>query len=140
MTSQTDLDQGGTFRQWQRAYLGPSVGWVNAPLQTPLLILSPGTYTVDPSTNYVSVGVAGAVTIILPSSNQPAAGPQALPGLFLSTPVLIFDGLGVASAHPITIQPHVGETVLGLPSITISTNYGGYTLVPAGGNWVSISP
>jgi hypothetical protein len=28
-----DLDQSGTSRQWLKAYLGPSIGWIERPYQ-----------------------------------------------------------------------------------------------------------
>ena len=130
MPSQLDLDQGGTFRQWTRAYLGPSVGWINAPLQNILPITASGTYTLDPSTSLVTVN-ATMVTIILPTVIDPPVGPQALPGLFANNPITIVDIGGSASGSPITIQPHAGETIMGLASISINSNFGGYTLWPS---------
>jgi hypothetical protein len=138
-----DLDQGGTSRQWSRNYLGPSVGWIQVPYQNLLPVTAAGTYNLDPSTNLVEVNVAGAVTIVLPSCQFPAAGAQAQPRLFASNPITIVDVGGNAAANPITIQPFSGaETVMGLSSIKIATNYGGFTLqpVPAQKTWTSISP
>jgi hypothetical protein len=138
-----DLDQSGTSRQWQRTYLGPSVGWIMAPYQNILPITAAGTYTPDPSTNLVEVNVAGAVTIVLPPCQTPAAGAQAQPRLFASNPITIVDVGGNAAANNITITPNnVGETVMGLTSIKIATNYGGFTLqpVPAQKTWTNISP
>jgi len=86
-----DLDQGGTSRQWSRNYLGPSVGWIDVPLQNLLPVTTDGTYALDPSTNFVEVNVAGAVTIILPSCQTPAAGAQAQPRLFALNPITIID-------------------------------------------------
>ena len=131
MSSQLDLDQGGTSRQWQRLYLGPSVGWISAPVQNVLNITAPGTYVINPSTSLIPVNIAGAVTIILPTSIEPAAGAQAQPGLFAKNPITIVDIGGFASAHPITIQPASGaENIMGLASIMLSVTYGGYTLTP----------
>lgn len=143
MSSQTDLDQGGTNRQWVRSYMGPSVGWQEVPLQNILLITAPGTYTLDPSTSLVQVNVAGAVTIILPSAVTPPAGAQALPRLFAQTPITIVDIGNHAQANPITIQRNnANESIMGLASIQITVNYGGYTLQPnsAQKTWNSISP
>jgi hypothetical protein len=138
-----DLDISGTSRQWQRVYLGPSVGWIMAPLQNILPITAAGTYNIDPSTNLIEVNVAGAVTVVLPSCQLPAAGAQALPRLFASNPITIVDVGGNAQANNITIQPNnVGETVMSLTSVKIQTNFGGFTLqpVPAQKTWTSISP
>ena len=137
-----DLDQGGTSRQWLRSYLGPSVGWIMRPQQNIQPITTAGTYAIDPSTNLIEVNVAGAVTIVLPSCQFPAAGAQAQPGLVASNPITIVDIGGNAATNNITIQPNnPAETVMGLASIKIATSYGGYTLqpVPAKKTWTSIS-
>src|SRR5277367_2896530 len=141
MTSQIDLDQGGTFRQWVREYLGPSVGWVTVPASNVLSITAAGTYALNLSTTLVEVNVAGAVTITLPS----AQGTSSLggtggttdstnPGVAAKYPITIVDIGGHAAANPITIQPiSGGETIMGLASISLSVNYGGYTLQPIPG-------
>ena len=144
MGSQTDLDQGGTLREWAKAYMGPSVGWIYIPVQNAIgPITVAGTINVDPSTSLVEINTPGAVTVILPSCAYPPAGAQAQPGLFAKNPITIVDTGGNASAHPITIQPNnVTETIMGLSSIQISVNYGGYTLLPNPTQltWNNISP
>jgi hypothetical protein len=138
-----DLDQGGTSRQWRKTYLGPSVGWIEAPAQNILPITSAGTYNIDPSTNLIEVNVAAAVTIVLPPCQFPLAGAQAQPRLFASNPITIIDIGGNAASNNITIQPNnASETVMGLTSIKIATNFGGFTLqpVPSARTWTSISP
>jgi hypothetical protein len=146
MPSQLDLDQGGTSRQWTKAYLGPSVGWINIPAQNILAITVAGTYQLDPSTSLVTVNTTGAVTINLPAAIDPLVGPQAQPGLFANNPITIVDIGGNAGAHPITIQPIQpnpnSETIMGLTSISLSVNFGGYTLFPNSTRktWNSISP
>lgn len=143
MTSQTDLDQGGTQRAWVPQYLGPSIGWVWAPAQNVLAITVAGTYTLDPSTSLVTINVAGAVTIILPSAIDPTVPATVQPGLFVNNPVTIVDIGGHAQANPITIQPKSGaENIMALTSIQITVNYGGYTLAPNSSlkGWNSISP
>jgi hypothetical protein len=137
MPSQTDLDQGNTARQWERQYFGPTIGWVWVPAQNYLadaisgntnVIQTAGTYTLNLSTNIVRVSVAGAVTIILPSAKTRPAGAQ--PGLNVRASVTIVDVGGNAQAHPITIQPVAGETVMGLAQIQITSNFGGFILEP----------
>ncbi len=143
MTSQTDLDQGGTNRNWVKSFLGPSIGWIWTPVQNFLPITAGGTYTLDPSTNFVTINTTGSVTIKLPSAVDPAAGAGAQPGLFANPPIVIVDVGGNAQAHPITIQPvSVSETIMGLTQIQITVNFGGYTLAPnsAQSTWNSISP
>lgn len=143
MASQLDLDQGGTSRAWARQYLGPSVGWIYVPMNNVLAITAAGTYVINPSTSLVTINIAGAVTITLPSAILPSAGAQALPGLFAQNPITIVDIGGNASAHPVTIQPASGsENIMGLASIQLAVNYGGFTLAPNSTlkGWNSISP
>lgn len=143
MSSQLDLDQGGTTRGWVKQYLGPSVGWIYVPQQGIQLITAAGTYTILPSVSLIEVNVAGAVTLMLPSVIPPAAGPQALPGLYANNPITIVDVGNHAQANPITIKPaSVAETIMGLTQIQITVNYGGFVLQPisAQSTWNSISP
>ncbi len=143
MTSQLDLDQGGTFRGWVKQHLGPSIGWVWVPADNILPITIAGAYLINASTSLVTVNVAGAVTVTLPSAINPSAGAGALPGRFVNNPITIVDIGNNALAHPITILPASGsENILGLTSIQIAVNYGGFTLQPISSlsGWVSISP
>ena len=143
MGSQTDLDQGGTYRGWVRQYLGPSVGWVSLPGQNIFPITTAGTYILTPDISLVTVNVAGAVTIKLPPASQPAVSAGVQPGLFGNVPITIVDVGGNAGANNITIQPtSVAETIMGLTQIKITVNYGGYTLKPNSAlkTWNSISP
>lgn len=145
MTSQTDLDQGGTQRAWVPAWLGPSIGWVWRPATNLLPITAAGTYTLDRSTSLVTVSTTGAVTIVLPSAVTPSFGGAGTtqPQLFTNNPITIVDVGGNAQASPITIQRNnSGESIMGLSSIQITVNYGGYVLQPepVAATWNSISP
>ena len=132
MGSQTDLDQGGTSRQWTKTYMGPTVGWVNLPGRNPFIITAGGTYTLQPETSLVEINVAAAVTIILQTAIDPSVPAGAQPGLYAKTPVTIADIGGHAGTYNITIQPASGaENIMGLASITISSNSGVYTLEPS---------
>lgn len=133
MASQTDLDQGGTARQWVKTFMGPTVGWVNLPGRNPLAITAAGTYVIAPDTSLVTVNVNGAVTLVLPSALDPAVPAGVLPGLFAKTTVMILDIGGFASdANPITIQPaSVAENIMGLASVQITAPYGAYALNPS---------
>jgi hypothetical protein len=140
MSSQVDLDQGGTSRQWVLAELGPTFGGVWYPLQNLLIAGATGTVNLDPSTSMVQVNTPTAVTIVLPSAKLPVVPSQ--PGLFVKNPITIVDIGGNAGAHPITIQPVAGENIMGLSSIQITINYGGFTLEPSSNlsGWNSVSP
>src|SRR6266568_2903526 len=142
MPSQLDLDQGGTVRQIQRVYMGPSVGWVNAPASVILPITTAGTTVVLLGTTLVTVNVNAAVTIQLPSAKDGGVPAIGLSGPYIKAPITIVDIGGFASAHPITILPAAGENIMGLSQIQITINYGGYTLNPSNAQqgWTSISP
>jgi hypothetical protein len=131
MTSQLDLDQGGTSREWVNTFLGPSVGWVRLPARNLLNITAAGTYTLDLSTNLVHVNVVGAVTINLPSTQDPSVPAGVLPGKFGKVAVGIVDIGGNGNAHPITIVPAAGETIMNDASIQITSDYGGFILYPS---------
>jgi len=145
MGSQTDLDQGGTSRQWVRTYMGPSVGWVYLPGLNPLpTITAAGTYTLSPDTTLVQVNVNGLVTIILPTAINPGVPAITLGARYAKRPITIVDIGGYASlANPITIEPaSVAETLMALASIQIAVAYGGFTLNPSNEQkgWTTISP
>jgi hypothetical protein len=139
-----DLDQGSsTIRfQWGSAYYGPTVGWVAYPVQNLLPITAAGSYVLDPAINVVEVSVAGSVTITLPPASNPGVPAGAMPGRYVNNPITIVDVGGNAATNNIVINPAVGETVMGLASIKIQTNYGGFSLLPvsAARTWTSISP
>ncbi len=141
MPSQTDLDQGGTARQWVRTFMGPSVGWVMLPGTNPFDIIVGGTYILTPDTSLVQVKVAALVTLTLPTAIDPGVPAGVLPGPYAKTPITILDIGGNAFTFPITIQPASGlENIMGLASIQITANYGGVTLKPnnAQKGWTSI--
>jgi hypothetical protein len=122
--------------------MGPTVGWINVPNLNKLIITAGGTYPLDPSTSLVEVNTTGSVTITLPSCANPGQS-LSQQGLFAKNPITIVDIGGNAQAHPITIQRNnSGESIMGLASIALSANYGGYTLtpVPETLTWNSISP
>lgn len=130
MSSQLDLDQGGTFRQTQRVYLGPSVGWVSAPQEAVLSITAAGTYNLLRGMNLVTINVNGNVTINLPSALASTAGPQAIPGQYLLLPVTIGDIGGFAPTNTYRINPFGAETISGLAFVTITTSYGSIVFQP----------
>lgn len=140
MPSQLDLDQGGTFRQTERIYMGPSIGWVQAPNQTVLPVTTGGTTTLLRGMNLVLVNFNGAVTIQLPSSKATPAGPQAIPNQSVIVPVVVLDQGGFAYANPITILPFGTELIDSLASITLGSSFGAYVLRPEidNGGWTLI--
>lgn len=139
MASQLDLDQGNTVREMHRVYLGPSVGWVDAPYQTVWTVLVGGTTVILPGINVILVSFNGAVTVQLPSAKPPANAPAiGIPVPSVITPILVFDFGGFAGAHPITVLPAAGETIDSLASVTISSAFGTLALRPnlGAGSWI----
>jgi hypothetical protein len=130
MGSQLDLDQGGTFRQTQKLYLGPSVGWVEVADQWLLNIIAGGTTNLSRGTNLVLVNFNGSVTIQLPSLKASAAGAQAIPKQFTTVPIIITDIGGFAFANPITILPFGTELISGLNTIPLASNFGSIVIRP----------
>lgn len=130
MGSQTDLDQGGTFRQWDEVYMGPSVGWQRQPKVAALEITAVGTYPLARGTTLVKINVNGNVTIDLPSSRASLAGPQAIPGQSVLTPVVIVDIGGFADTNTYNIVPNGAETISGLASVQLASERGSLILEP----------
>lgn len=128
MPSQLDLDMGGTSRETVLTYLGPSVGWVNAPARSVLTITAAGTYAVLNSTTLVLINTTAAVTLTLPTALNPSVVAGAQPGPYVKSIITIVD---IAGAPNVTIDPiSVAETIMGLASIKLATAYGSYSLRP----------
>lgn len=142
MASQTDLDQGGTNRQFVKRWMGPTVGWVWVPDETILPVTAAGTTVVQLGTSLVPVdaNVAGVI-VQLPSVALPDVPATILPMPYALLPITVYDAGGHAATHNITITPAAGETIMGLASITIIAAYGGWALkpVPEELTWVTIS-
>src|SRR5688500_5351682 len=123
MGSQQDLDQGGTFRQWDNVYMGPSVGWQRQPKTSILTITTVGATLLNRSTTLVKItAINDAVNITLPSSLASPAGAQALPGQFVITPVTVVDIGGLAGTAPAiyTIFGQPGELISGLVGVQLA--------------------
>jgi hypothetical protein len=135
VSSQLDLDQGGTNRQTHKVYLGPSVGWVEVSWEWVLNVTVGGTTSMVLGTNLVLVNFNGAVTIQLPSFKATSAGAQAIPRQFLILPVVISDVGGFATVNPINILPFGTELISGTFNNTttilqLSSNYGSLVIRP----------
>jgi len=128
MGSQLDLDQGGTFRQYQNVWLGPSLGWQTVPQEAVFPISAVGTYAISRGTNLITINANANVTINLPSSK--AGLPSSLPGQWYLTPVSIVDIGGFASANTYTINPFSAELISGLATIRLASNFGAFLLKP----------
>jgi len=117
--------------------MGPSVGWLNVPQQAVFPITAMGTYAIARGTNLITIGVNANVTINLPSSKASPQGPQSIPGQWYLETVTIADIAGFAFANSYTINPAAGETISGLTTIRLQTNYGAFLLKPIleSGGW-----
>lgn len=141
MASQSDLDQGGSFRQYVRRWLGPSIGWVNSPDDNVVPITAGGTTTLLVGTTLVPISYNGNVTVQLPSSKQAVlATAGALPGLSLALPLTVVDIAGFVDGVTVlyTILPYGTEKIMGLDSIQIASPYGAFVLLPTltgNGGW-----
>lgn len=137
MGSQLDLDQGGTFRQYQKVWLGPSIGWMDFPVTAILLVNAAGTFAIQRATNFIQLSVAaGVVNINLPSSKAGVA--QALPGQSVQTPTIITDILGTAgAAATINVNANGTELISGLASVQLASPFGTLLLNPnlSAGGW-----
>lgn len=139
MGSQLDLDQGGTHRQYQRVWAGPSVGWQLVPIQAILNLTAAGTYIIQRWTNLIKLKVAaGVINLNLPSSKATPQGPQAIPIQWVYNPVIITDVLGTASgALTVNVNPFGTELISGLPQIQLAAPYATLLLEPefVNGGW-----
>lgn len=130
MSSQIDLDQGGTFRQWVRMYMGPSVGFVPVPIDAVLQITAAGIYAIARGTSLIMLSPNGNVTLNLPSSKASPAGAGALPGQWVINPVTVVDIGGFAGSVTYNIVPFGSETISGLPAVQLASARGSIILNP----------
>lgn len=142
MGSQTDLDQGGTFRQWTRMYMGPSVGWVPVPIDAVLEVTAGGAITIARGTSLILLNVNASVTLNLPSSKASPTGPQAIPGQWVVNPVTIVDKGGFANPGVVNylVNPFGTEKISGLSQIQLAAPFGSLILNPilSIGGWTLI--
>jgi hypothetical protein len=134
MPSQIDLDQGGTYRQKIKVFMGHSIGWVEQ--QNAILRVTSAGVTVIQLGNFlVLVNVNGAVTLTLPPAKAPAAIGQ--PGAAPLESLMVVDQGGFAGANPITVNPTSPDLIDGLASVQLSTAFGVLVLTPdpVNGNW-----
>lgn len=100
------------------------------PLTTPTVVTATG--NVAATSVIVQTNQAGAITLTLPLSADWATNNSKY-GL----PLTIFDISGAASINNVTINCSGGQTISGLTSLAINTDYGGFRLEPrSGGGWV----
>ena len=137
MTSQTDYDQGGTVRNFERVWMGPSVGWALAPVKNVLAVIAAGVASPLVGTTLITLNIAGLVTVQLPNPIPPPIPANSMPVPNLGLPLTIVDIGGHCAAFNCTILPSAGKTIMGLASLVIGNDYGAFTLFPnlVTGNW-----
>ena len=135
-----DLDKGGTFREWVKTYCGPTLGWVMFLQNAVKDVITAGTTNIDSGTNLIRVNVAGLVTIQLPTAIVPTPAVTVPPTALTGQPVIIVDRGGNAASFNITILPFGAETIMGLASLVITSNYGAFVLTPdtVNGGWTNV--
>ena len=130
MGSQTDLDQGGTSREWVNTYLGPS-DWLGpyCPRVTCWRSLRQEPTPIDYSTNLIHINTTGAVALNLPSAQNTSVPAGVLPGKNGKIAISIVD---ISGAPNVTIDPAAGETIVNSrQSLTLTNAYSGFILYPS---------
>ena len=128
MGSQTDLDQGGTYRPRTLQWLGPSIGGQPA-YSAVLRVTAGGTTTVQLGNAVVVVSTTSAVTLQLPVfKGNTTGGAGAVPGGYAFPETLTI--LDTSGAPNVTILPGSGETISGLSTASLSTPNGAFVLQP----------
>jgi hypothetical protein len=120
----TDLDQGGHGYPRARAYLGPTLGWVDQLIKPATLVQSP-LYGVQPGDSLIMVDTATfpGITIILPDVIAWVQQPQYQPATGFEKSLWIKDIGGQAAFSPITVQPFTGQRIDNLTtSFSIAQN------------------
>jgi hypothetical protein len=113
VTKNTDLDQGGHGYPRTRAYLGPSLGWVDQLVKPVTLVQSP-LYGVQPGDSVIMVDtnvVGPSCTIILPDVIAWVQQPQYQPATGFEKALWIKDIGGNAASSNIFVQPFTGQKI-----------------------------
>lgn len=120
-----DLDQSGQVVQWAKIYLGPTLGWINAPVQPQRIVTAAGVVTIAVGDYAVLINkTVGAATTV----NLPSVGPwlllfQANLAQSVERALWIKDLKGDAATNNITVHPFGVETIDGLAQdFTIGQN------------------
>lgn len=123
-----DLDQGGNSWQRVRAWLGPSLGWVDRTVKPETYITTPGTYNVQPGDNVifikslgVSINLPDVVAWVSERAGQPATGFERS---------LWIKDFGYAGASNVLISAFGTQTIDTLASTILAFNFGLMKLWP----------
>jgi hypothetical protein len=105
-----DLDQSGHSWQIVKAYLGPSLGWVECRVNPSITLTAAQTYNVQPGDSIIFVQVAGNVIINLPDVRAWVQETAYIPATGFERAVVVKD-LGNAAFFPIIINPFGTQSI-----------------------------
>jgi hypothetical protein len=106
-----DLDQSGHSWQKVRAFLGPTLGWVDMHVMPTRNITVAGSYPVLPGDAVILVQAAGSVTILLPDVRVWVQETAYQPATAFGRELWIKDLGGNALSFPITVTPFGTQTI-----------------------------
>jgi len=123
-----DLDQSGSSWQKVRAWLGPSLGWVDRIVKPEVYISTPGVYNVQPGDSILFVNSTG-VSINLPDVRAWVNEPAYQPATGFERSLWVKD-FGFAGTSNVLISAFTGQTIDTLASTILSVNFGLMKLWP----------
>lgn len=105
-----DLDQSGNSWQKVRAYLGPSLGWVDCQVKPSVTLTTAQTYNVQPGDSIIFVRAMGSVIINLPDVKAWVQEIAYMPATGFERALWVKD-LGNAASFPIVINPFGTQSI-----------------------------
>ena len=111
-----DLDQSGQVVQWAQVYLGPTLGWIRAPVQPQRIVTAAGDITAVAGDYAILVNktVGAATNVNLPDVVQWLKQTIAQALSTVERALWIKDLKGDAATNNITIVPYGAQTIDGL--------------------------
>jgi hypothetical protein len=101
---------------------------------SPAAVTAAITGAIAASTTFVWTNQAGNITLTLPNSVTWETANSAL-----GIPLSVFDMSGAAQTNTVTIDTTGGQTINGMASVVIDSDFGGYRFRPKpGGGWVMV--
>lgn len=116
-----DNVKGSPIRGW-RVYCGPSLGWIDAPVFQDTIIT--GDHTVQPYQSIILCNLGGAAALTLPNLNT------WLNQVYGSWPIYVKDITGNFSTRNLTVTPVAAQTIDGLATLTLVSDYASVIIRP----------
>lgn len=123
------LDQSGSNAQWNRTWLGPTIGWVMLPVTPERIITSTAALTIRPYDSKILLNAA-VTSIQLPDVVAWVTSPFQVVQSAFERSLWIKDLAGNARSNNIVITPYAGQTIDLLSSYTIVSNHALIKLYP----------